>query len=106
MAMPKAERRQLARAEILLLVAVLAGDHAKAFEGTAPGILPVDEWPDTDPEVSIMRRYDLTQADMAKIWDKIADGLELQAERAGYDRTLGALEDGELSAFHDDTRSN
>lgn len=106
MATPKAERRQLAKAELLLLMAVLAADHAKAFEGTAPGILPVDEWPATDPEVRIMRHYELTQPDMAKVWDQIAEGLESRAERAGYERTTGALEDGTLATFHDDTRAD
>lgn len=99
---PKAERRQLARAELLVLLACLAGDHERAFEGDMPGILPVDDWPPTDPEVRIMHRYDLTKADMAKVWRKIADGLESQADRAGYDRTWDALEDGSLAVFHDD----
>jgi hypothetical protein len=80
---PKAERKRLAKAELLLNAAVTVQRWADDLTGKNP-TAPMSEWGDDDPFVSLCRRYALTPADLAKIAEGLAEQLEGRAERAGY----------------------
>jgi hypothetical protein len=81
---PKAERKRLAKSELLLNAAVTVQRWANDLTGKNP-TAPFSEWGEDDPFVSLCRRYDLTPADLAKIAEGLAEQLEARAIRAGYE---------------------
>jgi len=92
----KRERRQLAKAESLMDLAIVAGGYASdlrtgLIDGTV-GIKPVAEWGDDDPHVIRCRTYGLTPVELAAVFTGIADELEARAERAGFERTWDEAE--------------
>jgi hypothetical protein len=82
---PKRERRQLAKAELLVHLAMTAERWSNDLTGTDTVCRPVAEWGDDDPFVVLCRTYDLTPAELARICHGIGDEIEARAIRAGYD---------------------
>lgn len=80
---PKAERKRLAKAELLLDVAITVQRWADDLSGKND-TAPFSEWGEDDTFVRLCRVYGLTPADLSKIAEGIADQLEGRAERAGY----------------------
>lgn len=80
----KSERLRLARAELLVQLAMSAGRWANELRG-GPGARPFEEWPHDDALKSLCRTYRIDRTDLAKAADDLADRLERQAIRAGYD---------------------
>lgn len=85
---PKRERMRLAKAELLLWLAVKAADWAGQVDDR-PGAptRPFAEWSPDDPFRKMAETYALTGADLGRILDRIGDELERRAERAGYAET-------------------
>lgn len=81
----KRERCQLAKAELLLQLAVTAQRWTDELRDKNGG-LPVAEWPADDPFITLCRTYRLDPADLGAVAEQIADELEQRAIRAGYDR--------------------
>jgi hypothetical protein len=81
---PKRDRQRLARAELLLQLAVFADQQAKACRSERADLIPFEAWPDDDPLRVIARTYQLTGPDLAKLLDELAGQIEARAERAGY----------------------
>lgn len=84
MTVPKAERRRLAKAEVIMHLASTAQRWADDIEGGDARVAPFDQWPADDPHRALCRTYDLAPKDLVAILTKLADGLEDRAERAGY----------------------
>lgn len=82
--MPKRERSRLAKAELLMHLAMTVEDWSKSLADANPGTRPVVEWPDNDPLVALCRTYRLTPADLSRLCHRLGDELENRAERAGY----------------------
>lgn len=81
---PKRERRRLAKAELLVQLAVTAEHWSRSLAGTESGVRPVAEWPSDDPFVTLCRTYALTPAELSAICHQLGDEIEARAERAGY----------------------
>lgn len=86
--LPKAQRRKLVTAELLMHLATSTERWAHQVQDDDGGTLPFDQWPDDDPLVALARTYDLTPDDLAGVLRKVGGRLEAQAVRAGYDDTL------------------
>jgi len=82
---PKRQRTRLAKAELLLLFAVRADQHAADVDGTSGKCKPFAEWGDDDPFVDLCHRYGLGQADIARLLRAIGSELENSAMRRGYE---------------------
>jgi hypothetical protein len=76
---------QLAKAELWLHLAVTADRWARECESAEPGLIPFDQWPDSDPFVTLCRTYGLTPADLARVCRQIGEEAEGRALRGGYD---------------------
>jgi hypothetical protein len=83
----KRERMRLAKAELLLHLAMTTLRWQRCLDGTEPGCLPPSEWPDDDPHILLCRTYRLTTKDLVRICDQLGAELENRAERAGYAET-------------------
>lgn len=81
----KRDRMRLAKAELLMHLAVTALSWQRQCENAAPGALPFEDWPPSDPFVALARTYGLTRHDLARLLDRIGDELEGRALRGGYD---------------------
>lgn len=84
-ATPKAERRRLAKAELLLALACTAQRWANEVTDQDGRCRPFAEWPPDDPLRTLCRTYDLRPADLGRVLTEIADEVERRAMRAGYD---------------------
>lgn len=92
---PKAVRMRLVKAELTQMLANYCLSKQHDLDGTNAGpdaplerrVLPVWQWPDDDPFRVLMRTYDLTALDLAKIYDQLGELLESKAARGGYDET-------------------
>lgn len=80
---PRAERKRLAKAELILNLAVTAQRWADDLTGVNP-TAPFAEWGHDDPFVRLCRVYGLTPADLARLAEGLAAQLEARAERSGY----------------------
>ena len=90
----KAKRMQLAKSELLLILAVKTLEWRREVTDTPGcGTLPFDEWPSDHPLRRIALAYRLTGKDLGKLLDGIGDELERRAERAGYGDALGVFAD-------------
>ena len=86
MSTPKRERKRLAKAELLMCLAVLCETWRKGCTDEDPShYLPFAEWADDDTFVALARTYQLTGADLGKLLWQIGGELENRAIRAGYD---------------------
>lgn len=85
--MPKRARVRLAKAELLVMLAVKAEEWKQMLAGTA-GCLPPDQWPDDDPFIELCRTYQLTPADLSRLCNQLGEDLEHRAIRVGYDEHL------------------
>jgi hypothetical protein len=86
---PKRERRRLARAELLLHLAVTVERWGKTLveAGTGEGAArnpSVEEWGRDDPLGALCRTYGLSPADLAQECHRLGDEMEKRALRAGY----------------------
>lgn len=90
----KRERSRLAKAELLMVLAVKAEQWASDIDpariGQTPadrGLLPFEEWDKYEPDVfrSLAKRYGLDQHDLGRLLTSIGDELENRAIRAGFD---------------------
>lgn len=86
--MPKRARARLAKAELLVMLAVKAEEWKQMLAGTAGGCLPPDQWPDDDPFIELCRTYQLTPADLSRLCNQLGEDLEHRAIRVGYDEHL------------------
>lgn len=77
------ERKRLAKAELLMELAVHAQTHVVMLQGT--GVTRFENWPADDPMVRIARIYALTPKELAKLMEGLANDLEARALRCGYD---------------------
>lgn len=82
---PKRQRTRLAKAELLLLLAVHCEGTAADVDGTSGRTRPFSEWGDDDPLRDLCHRYGLGQADIARLCRGIASELENSAMRRGYE---------------------
>ena len=80
----KRQRTRLAKAELWMDLAMTANQWKQMCGDTEPGTLPFAQWPADDPMVTLARTYDLTCADLARLWDELGDALEARAIRGGY----------------------
>jgi hypothetical protein len=85
---PKSARKRLAKAELLLHLAVVAQGWANDVSDADDKTIPFAEWPADDPLKQLATTYDLTSSDLARICTQLADQLEARAERAGYGESL------------------
>lgn len=81
---PKRERRRLAKAELLMHLALAADAWAAMVDGSDPKCRPIEEWPADDPLVTLARTYALTPKDLAGLCRQLAQEMENRSERAGY----------------------
>lgn len=82
---PKRLRTRLAKAELLMDLAVTADRWAGEVAGTVEGTKPFSEWPDSDPRRQLCHRYALTPADIVRILRALGAELENASMRRGYD---------------------
>lgn len=78
----KSARKRLAKAELMMHLAVTANRWKSELQGSGR---PVSEWSADDPLVTLCRTYQLAPAELAEVCDKIGDELEGRALRGGYD---------------------
>lgn len=92
----KRRRRQLAKSEALLQLAMKAQRWEEEILGTAtgPAMLPFEQWPRDHPWHAMCRTYGLTPADVAGILHELADEMETRAIGAGYDDHWDELPEG------------
>jgi hypothetical protein len=81
---PKHERKRLAKAELLIFLAMKADEWAKAVSDADDKTTPFGTWPDNEPFMDLALRYCLSGADLGKILDSLGGDLENRAERCGY----------------------
>jgi hypothetical protein len=81
---PKRYRKRLARAELLMHLAVAVERWGQSVIDQDGG-RPFAEWPADDPLRLLVSTYDLSPADLASICHELGDRLERQAERSGYE---------------------
>lgn len=82
---PKRQRTRLAKAELLMDLAVTADRWAGEVAGTIDGVRPFSEWPDSDPRRQLCHRYGLTPADIVRICRALGAELENASMRRGYE---------------------
>lgn len=78
-------RKQLAKAEMLMSLALTVERWRREFIGAEPGSLPPDEWPSHDPMVKLATYYKLSWPEMAEVAIEIGEELERRALRCGYE---------------------
>ena len=83
---PKARRRQLAKSEILLALAVKAEVWRMQVTDDSPDTLPFAQWHPDDPFRKLCKAYNLSPADLSHVLRDIGESLEKQAMRAGYEK--------------------
>lgn len=83
---PKRKRAQLARSELLVLLAVKAQEWADDCGDLNDDTIPFEKWPDDESFVAIAKRYGLTGRDLCRLLSRIAQETEDRAVRAGYER--------------------
>lgn len=81
----KRERVRLAKAELLMSLAVTAERWASEIEGTAEGVIPFAQWPDDDQRKTLCHTYGLSQADLVRITRGLAQEIENSSMRRGYE---------------------
>lgn len=84
---PKRERMQLAKAELLVSLACVAHRwRGELLHETPSEVAPPEAWGDADPLVRLARTYGLSFHDLAQLCDRLGAELEGRALRAGYDQ--------------------
>lgn len=83
----KSERMRLAKAELLLSLAMKAQEWADDVSDANSMTKPFEQWPDDDRFKQLAITYGLTGRDLGSILTKLAQQLEDRADRAGYDET-------------------
>lgn len=86
--MNKRERTRLARAEILMQLAMTAQRWADEVADRSGTTRPVAEWPADDPMVRLMRTYDLSQYDLDRLLTAIAQQIENRSLASGFDEVI------------------
>lgn len=81
----KYRRRKLARAELLVALALVAQEWQAAIGDQDDNTIPFSQWPPDDTFVALCRKYDLEPADLVRLLDDIGAGLERRAMQAGYE---------------------
>lgn len=84
---PKRQRTRLAKAELLILLAVHCDGVAADVEGTSGYTRPFAEWGDDDPLRDLCHRYGLGAADITRLLRGLGAELENSAMRRGYEDT-------------------
>ena len=84
----KFARKRLARAEMLMQLAMTADRWVSELAGTAPDVRPFEEWPNDEGFRVLARKYDLTKGDLVAIVRAVSVQAEQRAERAGYSETV------------------
>ncbi len=82
---PKRERLRLAKAELLLDIAIQTQKLAEGCGDRSTRHTPFAKWADHDPIRQIALAYGLSGKDLDKILTKIAGELEARAMRSGYE---------------------
>lgn len=96
---PKARRRRLARAELLMLAAMKVQEWADDAGDRNDHTIPFMQWPASDPFREIGLMYGLTGEDLALILDDMAQLLEDKAERFGYEETWEVDDDTVVTGY-------
>lgn len=86
------ERRQCAKAVLLLHLAITAGRWADEVMDRGD-LRPFDEWSAGDPRQELLDHLALTKPDLDRVLNELADELEARANRAGYDHAAAYLDD-------------
>lgn len=82
---PKRQRTRLAKAELLMLLAVHMEQTGADVDGTSGRTRPFAEWGDDDPLRQLCHTYGLGQADIARLCRALASELENDAMRRGFE---------------------
>lgn len=86
-AAPKRTRKRLARATLLIHLAMTADRWARQISDQEPGVIPFADYPEDDPFVTLCRTYQLKPADLAEVCRFLGAKLERDAVTAGYEDT-------------------
>lgn len=81
---PKKDRVRLAKAELLMELALRAECWKRQATDQDSAMRPFAEWTPDDPLRAIAITYNLTGEDLGRILDRLGSELEARADRAGY----------------------